>query len=72
MRFSVNTPGILKEVFNHFNGTAPGICEAMDMIRVGLARISQRAVEIKDPIILEELEVLGCIHPSGAGAARRP
>ena len=62
LKFSVDTPAITKEVFDHFNGTAPGICEAMDMIRKGLARIAFRAIEINDKKILEELELLGCVN----------
>jgi hypothetical protein len=72
IEFSVDAPAVIKEVFDHFNtGTAAvGLCEGMDQIRKGLARISLRAVELGDMPLLKELERMGCVNRSGA--KRRP
>jgi len=64
INFTVDMPNVLREMFDHFNAPNAGIgmCEAIDRIRVGMARIAIRAVELGDAELLEELEGLGCVH----------
>lgn len=67
LEFSVNTAAILKEVATHFSNNpnnVPGIVQALNEIRIGLVRITARAIELHDEPLLKELQRLGCVKAS--------
>lgn len=65
IKFTVASGNILLEASRHFNQSdtnSPGLVEGLEMIRSGLAIISNRAIELKDEKLLGILQNLGCIH----------
>lgn len=65
--FTVDSAAILREAAEHINATDPGgagvgVAMGLNEIRRGLARLSIRAIELRDDTLITELVRLGCIH----------
>lgn len=68
IKFQVEAGNILIEAIEHFsrgNNTVPGMAQGLDMIRGGLARIAQRAIELQDEALLDVCINLCIVRPSG-------
>ena len=66
IEFSVDSASIIREAHAQFSRTAPGLCEGLNQIRIGLARLAARAIEIEDEPMLVELCRLGCVRATSA------
>lgn len=66
IRFKVALPALFQEIASHTEVLGcPGAITGLEIIKVCLYNIARRAMEIQDVTILEELEVMGVIHPLG-------
>jgi len=64
IRFKVDLPALFHEIALNDDQIrrCPGIITALEIIKRSLYNIAIQAIKIKDKVILEELEVMGCIH----------
>ena len=64
LRWKVDLTGLFREIANHTEVRgSPGAIMGLEIIQKSLYKIAQRALEINDEIILEELEAMAVIRP---------
>lgn len=67
--FGIEASSILLEAERHYRSGAatdsPGMVMGIAGIRAALARIAQRAVDLKDEPLIAEMVHLGCLRAAG-------
>ena len=73
LRFGVELPSLFQEIARHTEvRESPGAILGLEIIQKSLYKIATRAIELDDKLILDELLLIGVIHPDPADSDTCP